>query len=64
MGVAMAIGQLVVPAGIHRLTTTGSEALTVLAVVGIGLPVLTYTLLTAIWLMKLLRNGLGGAHRL
>lgn len=63
-GVAMAIGQLVVPAAMHAVTGTGSRLLVVVAIAGVGLPALTYTLLAVLWVMKVLRDAVGGARRL
>ena len=54
---ATVAAQLVVPAALDAVANK------ILAVFLIALPTLIYIFLTAIWIMKLARNAMGGAYR-
>ena len=54
VGAAMAVGQLIVPLGIHLLVGLGSPAATLAALFLVGFPALVYSFLAAVWVIKIL----------
>ncbi len=54
VGVAMAVGQLVVPLGIHVLVAVGSPVATFAALFLVAFPALVYSFLAAVWVIKVL----------
>jgi len=63
IGACILVAQLVVPFGMHTLSSAGSRVLTLVGVCGVALPGLTYCLLTAIWVIKMLRDDPRGLIR-
>lgn len=62
-GVSLALGQLIVPFAIQAVSASGSQALVLVAVLGLGLPALVYCFLAGLWVMKLLAAQRRGSPR-
>jgi hypothetical protein len=63
LGFAIVLAHLVVPFGIV-LPVSASPAVQLMAgIFAVALPVLVYTLVSAIWLIRLAQNALGGMLR-
>ncbi len=60
VGASIVAAQVVVPIGIRLAASGASDGVTLLGVFGIGLPGLTYTLLAAIWIIKVVHRTLRG----
>jgi hypothetical protein len=50
---AMAVGQLIVPFGLHVLVGLGSPVSTLAALFLVGFPALVYSFLAALWVIKI-----------
>lgn len=61
VGATLVAAQLLAPLVINLVT--GSPRLTLLAVFAVAFPALTYSLLVAIWVMKLLQGAMRGLLR-
>jgi hypothetical protein len=61
MGATMLGAQLVVPLATHFLT--GSQVLTLVSAFAVGFPALVYSILAAMWIVKLAHAGLRGRFR-
>jgi hypothetical protein len=61
VGVTIATAQVVVPLAFQALE--GSPVLTLVALFGVAFPVLTYSLLVAVWVLKLVANASRGVFR-
>lgn len=61
MGATLIAAQVLVP--VATRTLTGSQALAILAAFGVGFPALVYSILAAIWLVKIAQAGLRGRLR-
>lgn len=61
VGVTIVAAQVVFPFAFHALA--GSQVLTLVAVFGIAFPALTYSLLVAVWVLKLVANTSRGLFR-
>ncbi len=63
VAISIVVGQLLVPFAIKLSAATGSPELVLAVVFGVGLPVLVYCFLAALWVMKLLAGQLRGNPR-
>jgi hypothetical protein len=61
MGATIVAAQILVPVATHSLT--GSKTLALVAAFGVGFPALVYSILAAIWLVRLAHAGLRGRFR-
>lgn len=61
--VAVAAGQLLVPAGMGLLLAPESEVLRLVAVFGVAFPAITYALLIGIWTIRAAQSLLSGLTR-
>jgi hypothetical protein len=57
---AVAAGQLLVPAGLRFVQGLDSHALTLVGVFGIAFPAIIYALLVGVWMIKTAQNHLSG----
>lgn len=61
VGLTLVAAQLLFPFAFHALGA--SRTLTLVAVFGVALPILTYSLLVAVWVLKLVANASRGLFR-
>lgn len=61
VGVTIVAAQIVLPFSFHALQ--GSRMLTLVALFGVAFPILTYSLLVAVWVLKLVANAARGVFR-
>lgn len=56
VGVSLVLGRLLMPLATHALGG-GSEPMRLLLVVGVAFPILVYTFLAAVWIVKIWRDA-------
>jgi hypothetical protein len=61
VGVTIVTAQVVFPLAFNALQ--GSRTLTLVALFGVAFPILTYSLLVAVWVLKLVANASRGVFR-
>jgi hypothetical protein len=58
--VALAVGQLIVPLGLHALLGVGGPVATLVALFVVAFPALAYAFLTAFWVIKIVAGSARG----